>query len=135
MVDREGHERTWEIPGDELILQVPLAVLIDERTASGGVLFPATVQARGAGRLFGARTGGLYTGSEMMALSDGSALQLSTLRMLTPEGEPLRNIIAAPDEAVALDPEALHAGQDAPLERAAAYLREDHPAAVSTTVE
>src|SRR5207248_10773970 len=52
-VDRRGRQATRNVRAGTPILAVPLAVLIDDGTASMGEIFAINVQEHGVGRLFG----------------------------------------------------------------------------------
>jgi carboxyl-terminal processing protease len=99
-------------------------VLVDEGTASMGELFAVNIQEHGVGRVFGAQTMGSVAASQILPLSDGSALQLSVLQIYSGQGRRLNRVGVAPDEAVELRVEDLLEGRDSQLERAAAYLRD-----------
>lgn len=61
--------------GNVMAYTKPLMVLIDEFSASGGDLFPATIQLNGRGKLFGMRTmgaGGSVASARAGAYSEGS---------------------------------------------------------------
>lgn len=123
MVDRQGRGRTERLRGASPILTVPLAVLVDEGTASMAELFAATIQERGAGRIIGTPTAGSVSASVVIPLSDGSALQMTVERLLTGNGRVLDKVGVVPDETVALSIADVQAGRDPQLTAAVSYLR------------
>jgi len=123
MVDRQGRGRTERLRGTTPIVTVPLAVLVDDGTASMGELFAATIQERGAGRLTGTTTAGSVSASVVVPLSDGSALQMTVERLLTGNGRALDKVGVTPDDTVPLSIADIQAGRDPQLDAALAYLR------------
>jgi carboxyl-terminal processing protease len=123
-VDRRGRQAIRNVRGGSPILTVPLAVLVDEGTASMGEIFAVNVQEHHVGRLFGMPTMGSVAASQVLPLSDGSALQLSVMQIYSGLGAPLNRIGVQPDEAIELRLEDLQSGRDGQLDRAVSYLRE-----------
>jgi carboxyl-terminal processing protease len=123
-VDRRGRTEVASVRDSRPILTVPLAVLIDEGTASMGELFAAAVQEHGVGRLIGVTSAGSVAASVVLPLSDGSALQLSVELVYSGGGALLDKVGVTPDEVVELDLVELRLGHDAQLARAIEYLRE-----------
>jgi carboxyl-terminal processing protease len=123
-VDRRGRLATRSVRAASPMLTMPLAVLIDEGTASMGELFAVNIQEHGIGRLFGMRTMGSVAASQILPLTDGSALQVSVMQILSGQGRPLNGVGVVPDEEVELRAEDLQSGRDVQLERAIGYLRE-----------
>ncbi|HLH24904.1 MAG TPA: S41 family peptidase [Chloroflexota bacterium] len=122
-VDRDGHRDVHEVRNAHPILTVPLAVLIDEGTASMGEIFAAAIQERGVGRLVGETTAGAVAASRIIPLSDGSALQFSVEQVYSGAGALLDRVGVHPDDEVALDLDALRQGRDTQLERAVSDLQ------------
>ena len=108
----------------EAMLTVPLAVLVDERSASSSEILAAAVQENHAGRLFGTITHGGLAASLIVPLTDGSALQLGYAQMLSGEGRRINRVGVRPDEVVDLRLEDLWSGTDPQLARAVAYLQD-----------
>jgi carboxyl-terminal processing protease len=130
-VDRRGRQAVRSARGGSPILTVPLAVLIDEGTASMGEIFAANVQEHGLGRLFGATTMGSVAASQVLPLGDGSALQLAVMQIYSGQGRRLNGEGVHPDQEVELRLEDLQTGRDPQVEAASAYLRSLAPAAVN----
>src|SRR3954470_11056839 len=122
IADRQGHPEVHQLQGSRPIVTVPLAVLVDEGTASMGELFAATIQERGAGRVLGATTAGSVAASVVQPLGDGSALQLSVEHILTGMGRTLDRVGVTPDQAVPLDTADVQRGRDPQLDAAITYL-------------
>lgn len=97
--------------------RVPLAVLVNEGSASAAEVVAGALADRGRARLFGRRTYGKGSVQTMWDLSDGSGLKLTIARYLTPSGRAIDGSGLEPDVTV---PE--KAG-DAILDRATRWLR------------
>jgi carboxyl-terminal processing protease len=123
-VDRRGRQETVNVRDANPILTVPLAVLIDEGTASMGEIFAAAVQEHHVGRVLGTTTAGSVAASVVLPLSDGAALQLSIELVYSGGGALLDREGVHPDEEIPLDLTDLRFGQDAQLDRAVSYLQE-----------
>jgi carboxyl-terminal processing protease len=121
-VDRRGREETINVREARPILTVPLAVLIDDGTASMGELFAVAIQEHGVGRVLGVTTAGAVAASVVLPLSNGGALQLSIELVYSGGGALLDRVGVHPDQEVELDLDALRQGHDNQLEAALAYL-------------
>ena len=84
-------------------LAEPLAVLVDEGTASGCEIIGAALQEWQRAQLVGTRTSGLTTIQTILPLANGAALRLTTARWFTPKGRSLEGEGLVPDAEVALD--------------------------------
>jgi carboxyl-terminal processing protease len=82
---------------------IPLVVLVDGGTASAAEIVAAALQDRGRAVLLGTRTFGKGSVQAPSRLSDGSALELTVGRYLTPSGRSLDGIGIAPDVEVPVD--------------------------------
>jgi carboxyl-terminal processing protease len=134
-VDRRGREETIHVRDANPILTVPLAVLIDDGTASMGELFAVAIQEHRVGRVFGITTAGAVSASVVLPLSDGSALQLTVEQVYSGGGALLDRVGVHPDEEIELDLIDLRLGYDGQLEAALTHLREQaaqRPAPVAT---
>ncbi|MBV9291143.1 MAG: PDZ domain-containing protein [Frankiales bacterium] len=78
----------------------PLVVLVDGGTASAAEIVAAALQDRGRAVLLGSRTFGKGSVQAPSQLSDGSALELTVGRYLTPGGRSLDGVGVDPDVAV-----------------------------------
>ncbi len=80
--------------------QLPLAVLVNEYTASASEITSGAIQDSGAGVLIGTRTFGKGVVQTIYPLPDGSAIKITTARYLTPNGRDINSIGITPDIAV-----------------------------------
>lgn len=101
--------------------QRPVAVLIDDATASSGEGVAVAFRTRENTRFFGDHTYGISTSNEGFTLSDGANLVITTGVMVDRLGTDQAKGIA-PDEAI--DPHLAADGSDPALARAAAWVAE-----------
>ncbi len=94
--DRDGNREDFRST-NERELAVPLAVLVNGSSASASEIFAGAVQDREAGTLIGTTTYGKGVVQSIRALSDGSALKLTTQRYFTPNGTCIQGIGITPD--------------------------------------
>lgn len=78
----------------------PLVVLVDAATASAAEVVAAALQDRNRAVIVGSRTFGKGTVQEPSRLSDGSGLELTVGRYLTPSGRTIEGVGLEPDVAV-----------------------------------
>jgi carboxyl-terminal processing protease len=79
---------------------VPLVVLVDDGTASAAEVVAGALQDRNRAVIVGSRTYGKGSIQEPTTLSDGSALELTVGRYLTPSGRSLDGVGIDPDVLV-----------------------------------
>ena len=80
----------------------PLVVLVDGNTASAAEIVTGALQDRGRAVVIGSKTFGKGSVQEPTTLSDGSAIEFTVGRYLTPSGRALDGVGIDPD--VAIDP-------------------------------
>ncbi len=84
--------------------QRPLAILIDAGSASSSEALAAAARDYGFARLFGETTAGCLATASTFQLEDGSAVQITLEKVVSPEGREINRVGQAPDEAVAPSP-------------------------------
>lgn len=98
--ERRGEvSRTLDAVGDGNT-STPLVVLVDGSTASAGEVVAGALQDRNRAVIVGAPTYGKGSVQEPTALSDGSAIELTVGRYLTPAGRSLDGVGVQPDVLV-----------------------------------
>jgi carboxyl-terminal processing protease len=122
-VDGNGKRDPQRTDDRVALLHLPLAVLIDQGSASSSEIVAGSVRDFGIGRLFGERTGGALAGAEFFALGDGSGLEITEAYVLGPESERIDGIGVPPDDHVATTAVELSAGHDPAVDQAVRYLR------------
>jgi carboxyl-terminal processing protease len=124
--DRRGRKTTHSADG-RASAPLPLAVLVNENTASGAEITAAAIAERGAGVLVGKRTFGKGLVQQIFPLPDGSAMKLTTERYLTAAGNDIDRKGIAPAVVVEEPPGSVpgEPGRDPQLDRALALLPHD----------
>jgi carboxyl-terminal processing protease len=101
----------------------PLAIVVDELSASTSEIFAAGMQGIGRARVFGAQTAGQALPAVMLRLPTNDVLMHAIADFDGPGGVRIEGDGVIPDEAVSLSRADLLAGRDSALERAVAWIR------------
>ncbi|MCC8141294.1 MAG: S41 family peptidase [Lachnospiraceae bacterium] len=94
--DRAGHRVDYDST-NERSLDIPLAILVNEYSASASEILAGAVQDRDAGTIIGTLTFGKGVVQTIRPLSDGSAVKMTTSRYFTPGGTCIQGIGITPD--------------------------------------
>ena len=97
--DKDGFEQTRDCSGKTPI-QIPLAVLVNENTASASEIFTGAVQDYGVGTVIGTQTYGKGIEQKSYTLSDGSVVKLTTTHYFTPKHRDINGVGITPDIVV-----------------------------------
>ena len=89
-------------------LDMPLAVLVNENSASASEIFAGAVQDHEVGMIVGTTTYGKGVVQELRQLSDGSAVKLTVSNYYTPNGNSINKVGIKPDVEVKLASELLN---------------------------
>lgn len=89
-------------------LDMPLAVLVNENSASASEIFAGAVQDHEVGTIIGTTTYGKGVVQELRQLSDGSAVKLTVSNYYTPNGNSINKVGIKPDVEVKLASELLN---------------------------
>lgn len=98
IVGRDGQKEVLSGPGPGRDL--PVAVLVNEHSASAAEIVAGALQDRQAAVLVGRRTFGKGTVQSVVQLDNGGALKLTTARYLTPNGRSIQDAGLVPDVLV-----------------------------------
>ena len=128
--DKNGN-RISEIKSDETCIDVPLVVLVNERTASASELVTGAIRDHKKGTIVGGKTYGKALGQTTREYTkDGSGIILTVARYFTPSGECIHGTGITPDVPVELPEEYRDAAleeipfeQDAQLQKAFEILK------------
>lgn len=101
-MDTEG-ETTFEGTAGGAATELPLAVLVNQGTASGAELVAGALQDYERGPVIGQKTYGKGTIQQIFPLSDGSSLHVTSAEWFTPAGQALSNGGLEPDIAMIPD--------------------------------
>lgn len=116
--DKAGKRQDYNCDGDHE-LTVPMVVLVNGGSASASEVLAGAVKDYGKGKLLGTTTFGKGIVQKYLAISDGSAVKLTTSKYYTPKGNNIHGIGIEPDETLEMDyEEYLESGYDNQLERA-----------------
>lgn len=109
--DKDGNREVEKCDGKNELL-IPLAVLVNESSASASEIFAGAVQDYGIGTIVGTITYGKGVVQSIRQLSDGSAIKLTVANYYTPKGNNIHKIGIKPDIEVSLDTSLLNKNKD-----------------------
>ncbi|MEM9953608.1 MAG: S41 family peptidase [Chloroflexota bacterium] len=93
----QDSERTFNAEQGGLATDIPLAVLVNNRTASAAELVAGAIRDNDRGILIGQRTFGKGTVQQIFALSDGSSVHITSAEWFTPDRTPIAGVGLIPD--------------------------------------
>lgn len=111
-------ERVFKAEGDGLAVDIPLAVLINQGTASASELVAGAIQDNNRGILIGQASFGKGTVQQIYRLSDESSIHITSAEWLTPNRNVLDNNGLTPNIITTVDV----TGRDTELDEAVRYL-------------
>ena len=117
-VDRTGNREPINGEGRPAIPRMPLVVLVDKETASGAEILAAALKEYQIGPIVGTTTAGNVGIAVPRQLADGSAVQLTIRRLVSPSGAQIDKVGVQPDVPVELTVSDLERGDDPQLNRA-----------------
>ena len=117
--DADG-ERSFYATEGGLATDWPLAILVNQGTASGAELVAGALQDYERGLVYGQKTYGKGTIQQIFPLSDGSSLHITSAEWFTPDGRALSDNGLEPD--IAMIPDAT--GRDVELGEAVRQLQQ-----------
>lgn len=100
--DKYGN-RTEETCEGRQPLDIPLAVLVNDMSASASEIFAGAVQDYGIGTIVGTTTYGKGVVQSIRTLKDGSAVKLTVSNYFTPKGNTIHEVGIHPDIEVKID--------------------------------
>jgi carboxyl-terminal processing protease len=102
----------------------PVAVLVDELSASTSEFLAAGIQDLNRGKIFGQTTAGMALPSTIESLPNGDLMQFVIFNMIRSNGERIEGYGVTPDEIVPLTRAALISGEDPALNSAINWILE-----------
>ncbi|HTX56450.1 MAG TPA: S41 family peptidase [Candidatus Acidoferrales bacterium] len=134
---RGSNITTLEASDTAISPPVPLAVLVNQFTASASEITSGAIQDSGVGTLIGTKTFGKGVVQTIYPLPDGSAVKITTARYLTPHNRDINHLGIDPDIVIA-EPRTARFGDpktDPQLRRAMQYVddRVAHLSAINGT--
>ncbi len=122
--DKNGDRKEYTCDG-ETEFDLPLAVLVNEYSASASEILSGAIQDYHKGTLVGTTTYGKGIVQQIQRLEDGTALKLTISAYYTPSGRNIHGVGIKPDVELELDYEAYeNEGIDNQLEKAIEILEE-----------
>lgn len=100
--DKEGIAEEYYAEDDKCV-KVPMAILVNEHSASASEVFSGALQDEGVAKLVGTQTFGKGIVQTIFNLEDGTALKMTTSKYYTPKGRNIHKTGLAPDIEVELD--------------------------------
>ena len=97
--DKNGNRSERDCAGESPI-DIPLAVLVNEESASASEIFAGAVKDYGIGTIVGTTTYGKGVVQNTFRLSDGSVIRLTIAHYYTPEGNDINGVGITPDVEV-----------------------------------
>ena len=94
---KENQSLIFNSNSEHPVLGLPLAILINEGSASGSEIVAAALQEYKRATIFGVKSFGKGSVQTVIPLSDGSALRLTTSRYFTPLGKEIHDKGVIPD--------------------------------------
>lgn len=94
--DKAGNRKNYTSSGDSE-LGMPLAVLINQDSASASEIFAGAIKDYGYGTLIGTKTFGKGIVQTIFPLEDGDAVKLTTAKYFTPKGNYIHGVGIEPD--------------------------------------
>ena len=125
--DKEG--KVKEMSSDDEYLDIPIVVLVNERSASASEVLSGALKDHNRAILVGNRTFGKGIVQTIMPLTDGSAIKVTTSQYFTPSGVCIQGEGIEPDYKVDLAPELmikakLEYNEDLQLQKAVEVLKD-----------
>lgn len=121
-VDRDGDQEPIVAPGRPGQARFPFVVLVDHETSSGAEVLAAAIKEYQVAPLVGTKTAGSTAIAIPQQLSDGSAVQLTVRRLVSPSGAAIDGQGVQPDVEVDLTVDDLQRGEDPQFLRAVELL-------------
>ena len=115
--------RDWPASPGGLDISLPLAVLVDNSSASGSEVLAGALQDHERAVIIGTQTFGKGSVDSTYELQDGSALYLTTARWLTPDKHAIEGVGITPDYVVAQSDEDAANDIDTQLNFAIEYIK------------
>ena len=97
--DKYG-KREEELCSGDTPIDIPLAVLVNEGSASASEIFAGAVQDHGVGKIVGRTTFGKGIVQSIRSFADGSAIKLTVSHYYTPNGHDIHDVGIHPDVPV-----------------------------------
>lgn len=127
--ERRGGQliKTYASTGPALLKAIPLAILINEGSASASEITAGALKDNGIGRLIGQKSFGKGSVQQLERLEDGGVLKVTIARWYTPKGRNIDKEGILPDDKVERSAEDYREGRDPQKEAAVRFLKTQLP--------
>ncbi|MBI4288551.1 MAG: S41 family peptidase [Chloroflexi bacterium] len=122
VVSNRGDRQELKARAGGIATDIPVAVLVDNHSASGSEVLSGALQDHKRAVIFGAKTFGKGSVNMLFPLRDGSGLYLTTARWHTPTDRAIEGKGVTPDVEIVSKPEELAQQMDPALDRALEYV-------------
>lgn len=123
-VDKDGNRVDYDCDGENEI-DVPMAVLVNEYSASASEILAGAIKDYEKGVLVGTTTFGKGIVQRIIPFSDGTAVKLTVSKYYTPNGVNIHGTGIDPDVVIEFDAEAAEKGIDNQLDKALELVGEE----------
>lgn len=121
----DGSRKEYKADGTKYI-DLPIAVLVNENSASASEILSSSIQDSGAGTVIGTQTYGKGVVQTVYSLQDGTEVKLTISEYFTRGGNKIQKIGVTPDEEIDFDSEEYQKnGTDNQLEKAVETIKEE----------
>jgi carboxyl-terminal processing protease len=117
-VDRQRHQQALNTDAVNLTSGDQVVLLVDKDTASGAEILAAALREAGVAKIIGTRTAGNVGVAKQIPLADGSMLQVTENRFVSPSGAQLDGAGVDPDLAIAMSDADIENDRDPQLAQA-----------------
>lgn len=125
-LDNRGSRKDWTVKSGGLALSIPLAVIVNEYTASASEIVAGALQDHQRAPIIGVRTFGKGSMQQVFELSNGGSLHVTFAHWFTPAGHQIQGQGITPDIIVEVPPDGVE-GADPQLNRAISWIEEKAP--------
>lgn len=121
--DKNGNEETYTSDGSHEFTK-PMAVLVNQYSASASEIFSGAIQDYGIGEIVGMTTYGKGVVQQIIPFSDGTAMKVTIAEYFTPNGRSINKKGVTPDVEVEYEPDENDPMADNQLEKAIEVVEE-----------
>lgn len=119
--ERDGRERLFKASGNQMFVNMPVVILINEGSASASEILAGALKDLRGIKLVGEKTFGKGSVQTLLPLLDNSMIKVTIAEWLTPDGKQINDIGLEPDYLVKASEEE---NSDSQLEKALEIIKE-----------
>ena len=118
VVDRNGHKQQFDAEPENLMTSKPTVILVNDESASASEIFSGAMKDHKRALLVGEKTFGKGLVQRILKLPNGSGINLTVAKYLTPNGTDIGHKGIQPDYKVEMTDKEFFAGKDVQLNKA-----------------